>query len=306
MVTKAEQQWIDGAQRRAEPRVLPHRDPAPGFRWWNPRTWFRPDPEAGVLGSCEIDELVAWCKTIEDMRDERARTTFYLSMANATDLERLCNAITGLSTSLMVAKWMDERANASIDVVGELRIPACCEDPAKRRSAQIEDWRRHAIAWVRAKREEEASMAAELAKLEASVTELTRQLSLAEASGGVARARFTDDGAWVTRGDRVYLGTAPEDILFVVDRLEAIDRETGVVFQLDEAQAVFAKRENARAWKRAHRNPSSSSPAATGSDPGISPSDGGTSVAPASGPARGDGAVEFDFLPLPMGGGLDV
>lgn len=304
MVTKAEQQWIDGEQRRAEARVLPHRDPVPAFRWWNPLTWFGPDDTEPQLLGCTLQQLVDECCRIVTIRSYDERTFAHIRLSNPIDVGTLCTVVHSLSKRLESAHQLNDRAMAVLNIMSELGIPPCGVDHSTPDGAV--QWQKHAIAYVQAARNRTKEMTVALETLETLVVQLTRQLSMAEQFGGVARARFTDDGAWVTRGDRVYLGTAPEDILFVVDRLEAIDRETGVVFQLDEAQAVFAKRENARAWKRAQRNPSSSSPAATGSDPGISPSDGGTSGAQASGPARGDGAVKFDFLPLPMGGGLDV
>lgn len=67
-----------------------------------------------------------------------------------------------------------------------------------------------------------------------------------------------DDGETIERGDNVFLGTDPERRLLLIDCAEAICAENLRVVGLPEGVPVFAKRDNARAWKRSQRNPISS------------------------------------------------
>ena len=66
------------------------------------------------------------------------------------------------------------------------------------------------------------------------------------------------DGETIKRGDNAFLGTDPECRLILIDCAEAICAENLRVVGLPEGVPVYAKRDNARAWKRSQRNPISS------------------------------------------------
>ena len=100
------------------------------------------------------------------------------------------------------------------------------------------------------------------------------------------------DGETIERGHNCFLGTDPERTLKLIDCAEAICAESLRVVGLPEGVPVFAKRENARAWKRSQRNPISSPPVSGAPDVPAMPtaSPGGT------GDVAGTSAGEADLL----------
>lgn len=99
----------------------------------------------------------------------------------------------------------------------------------------------------------------------AEVVKLASQLSIAEIGirecvrlGYRATSIASADGETIERGDNAFLGTDPERRLILIDCAEAICAESRRVVSLPDGVPVFAKRDNARAWKRSQRNPISS------------------------------------------------
>lgn len=80
------------------------------------------------------------------------------------------------------------------------------------------------------------------------------------AKGYRATSIRSADGDSIERGDNAFLGTDPERRLILIDCAEAICAENLRVVGLPDGVPVFAKRDNARAWKRSQRIPISSPP----------------------------------------------
>jgi hypothetical protein len=71
----------------------------------------------------------------------------------------------------------------------------------------------------------------------------------------------TEDGQTLTEGDRIYFGQRPEQHCFVIDGRRAIDPWTGRIVGLASAcDPIFAKRENARAWRKGRRQAAEATP----------------------------------------------
>lgn len=101
---------------------------------------------------------------------------------------------------------------------------------------------------------------AEVAKLFESLTFAKYQVRDCVAQGLCSTWISSADGETIERGDNVFLGTDPERRLLLIDCAEAICAENLRVVGLPEGVPVFAKRDNARAWKRSQRAPISSPP----------------------------------------------
>ena len=158
---------------------------------------------------------------------------------------------------------------------------------------------------VKTLKQERHSLNLELSRaksFEAQIARLTKEVvHLTEVNhGGVQFEVKTADGHTVERGDRVYFGSRPKEHAFVIDPDHAIDPASGRIVGLSDGDPIFAKRDNARAWRRAQRNPHPTSSAVTGTAAaGTTQSAGGTAAAPAA------AGTVFELLsPSAIDGGL--
>lgn len=225
-------------------------------------------------------------------------TTWFVRRAFAIEaLARTLFAYGSLSHRLAV------RLNRVMCVVDELALPS----PIPRDGEAAAAWTQLAIDRLRERQRAELRQREQVKELEAKVSALENQL----ASYSVARIKFiqaendrlakevvlltkvnhggiqfevkTADGHTVERGDRVYFGSRPKEHAFIIDPDHAIDPASGRIVGLSGGDPIFARRDNARAWRRTQRNPTPTSSAVTETAAaGTTQSAGGTAAAPAA------------------------
>jgi len=227
-------------------------------------------------------------------------TTWFVSRAFAIEaLARTLFAYGSLSHRLAV------RLNRVMCVVDELALPS----PIPRDGEAAAAWTQLAIDKLRERERSLVNLRLLVNELEEKVKKLKQErqslnfelsraksieaencrlleglLSATRANhGGVQFEVKTADGHAVERGDRVYFGSRPKEHAFVIDPDHAIDPASGRIVGLSEGDPIFAKRDNARAWRRTQPNTTPTSSAVTGTAAaGTTQSAGGTAAAPAA------------------------
>lgn len=130
-------------------------------------------------------------------------------------------------------------------------------------AATIQELRHNIDLWVVANKrieQERDEARAEVSDTLARLRSAERSVRDCIAQGYRATSIRSADGETIERGDNAFLGTDPERRLILIDCAEAICAENLRVVGLPVGVPVFAKRDNARAWKRSQRIPISSPP----------------------------------------------